>query len=324
MDGYLFLHLSDLVDASALVLCSLLFLAATRLRLFGLAMIFVAIATVLDFLGGSANAFALVRFPLMWTVLILERIYPRNRYQIMGPESLKTASVYGFRQSLSTFVRYLAPALFTTPMSMSLNLKSSPVPFLAQVVLTALLADLSIYLIHRAQHHFATYWKFHKLHHATEELTLLVNFRTHIFEAVLVQMGSRILIYQILGVDAGVKTASVLLAYTTGGMLAHANLDFPKSPRWRWLNYLLVTPNFHALHHSIDGSHCNFGEAFPIWDLAFGTFKMPKEHLSKFGVDDRVFAAKSILAQHFEPFVSTPVPAIGIEADREQPIRQVS
>jgi sterol desaturase/sphingolipid hydroxylase (fatty acid hydroxylase superfamily) len=49
------------------------------------------------------------------------------------------------------------------------------------------------------------------------------------------------------------------------------------SLRWRWLEYLVVTPRFHHIHHSADSRHymANMGNIFSIWDRMFGTYIDP-------------------------------------------------
>jgi sterol desaturase/sphingolipid hydroxylase (fatty acid hydroxylase superfamily) len=47
--------------------------------------------------------------------------------------------------------------------------------------------------------------------------------------------------------------------------------------------YVLATPVFHRWHHTPfeDGGDTNFAGTFPIWDILFGTFRMPKNRLPK-------------------------------------------
>ena len=42
--------------------------------------------------------------------------------------------------------------------------------------------------------------------------------------------------------------------------------------RSRRLEWIFVTPRYHAIHHSSDPQHVgNFGSLFSIWDRLFGT-----------------------------------------------------
>jgi sterol desaturase/sphingolipid hydroxylase (fatty acid hydroxylase superfamily) len=55
-------------------------------------------------------------------------------------------------------------------------------------------------------------------------------------------------------------------------LVAHANLALPS---WvgKILGKLIVTPEFHHLHHSRANAeaNANFGQAFSVWDALFGT-----------------------------------------------------
>src|SRR5207248_10140187 len=55
-------------------------------------------------------------------------------------------------------------------------------------------------------------------------------------------------------------------------LLAHANLALP-SRLSAILGRLIVTPEFHRMHHSREHAeaNANFGQAFSFWDFLFGT-----------------------------------------------------
>ena len=57
----------------------------------------------------------------------------------------------------------------------------------------------------------------------------------------------------------------------------HANLNWTLGP----LKYVIATPVFHRWHHTaLDrGGDTNFAGTFPIWDILFGTFRMPANEL---------------------------------------------
>ena len=56
------------------------------------------------------------------------------------------------------------------------------------------------------------------------------------------------------------------------------------------VKYVLATPVFHRWHHTWleEGGNTNFAGTFPIWDILFGTFRMPENELpADYGVDDQ-------------------------------------
>ena len=57
----------------------------------------------------------------------------------------------------------------------------------------------------------------------------------------------------------------------------HANLNWSLGP----FKYVLATPVFHRWHHTSleQGGNTNFAGTFPLWDILFGTFRMPENVL---------------------------------------------
>jgi sterol desaturase/sphingolipid hydroxylase (fatty acid hydroxylase superfamily) len=75
----------------------------------------------------------------------------------------------------------------------------------------------------------------------------------------------------------GVAPAAVALYAAldwTVQLIAHSNLR-PVRGRVAWLGRVVVTPEFHRLHHSRRRveTDSNYGQVFAFWDLLFGTFR---------------------------------------------------
>jgi sterol desaturase/sphingolipid hydroxylase (fatty acid hydroxylase superfamily) len=288
-----------------------LFVVLTRTRRPGLvvaAFILVSFATYLRPAPGgwhSVTLFSVWSLALFWACIALERVRPRNAYPLLTPESLKSMALMPVRAGVLVASSSLIVLPWQHAALPSLSLGANhDVPVAVQVVIATVLADFVIYWIHRAQHASAFYWKFHMPHHATRELSTVANHRTNVLELALVQVGSRIVLFNLLGISTTAAVASNLIAYTVAGTVSHANIDFPTA-RWRWINYLLVTPNSHARHHALGAASSNFGETFACWDLLFRTFAAPDETMTQFGIDDDGFTEKSLLAQHLHPFAKS-------------------
>jgi sterol desaturase/sphingolipid hydroxylase (fatty acid hydroxylase superfamily) len=68
------------------------------------------------------------------------------------------------------------------------------------------------------------------------------------------------------------------------GAWTHANLSWTFGP----LRYVIASPVFHRWHHSADAAsrEKNYAPMFPVWDLMFGTFYMPRRgRPERFGAD---------------------------------------
>jgi len=69
---------------------------------------------------------------------------------------------------------------------------------------------------------------------------------------------------------------------------------------WRsnWLEWIVVTPRYHHIHHSKNAAHANanFGVTFSIWDRLFGTYVDPEKFTTPitFGIGERVHLARLV------------------------------
>ena len=62
-------------------------------------------------------------------------------------------------------------------------------------------------------------------------------------------------------------------------MLLNDWLHMNVTRRSNWLEWIVVTPRYHHVHHSENPSHANAncGVTFSIWDRLFGTYLYPDE-----------------------------------------------
>jgi sterol desaturase/sphingolipid hydroxylase (fatty acid hydroxylase superfamily) len=170
-------------------------------------------------------------------------------------------------------------------------------PLWAQAFTFLLVSDFLTYWIHRG-FHGAKLWKYHAVHHSSEDLDWISAARFHpvniFLGTVLVDVGLLL---------AGISPNVMLWVgpFTTAtSALVHANLNWTFGP----FKYVLASPVFHRWHHTaLDrGGSSNFAGTFPIWDLLFGTFYMPENELPDgYGIDDQSFP-ESFGAQMLYPF----------------------
>ncbi len=146
-------------------------------------------------------------------------------------------------------------------------------PFAVQVLLATLLAELGKYWAHRWHHTQPALWWLHALHLGSERLYSINNFRVHPLEYAL-KHGLSLLPLMLLGVPADVLLGYIALTQPVQ-MLQHVNLPL----RHGWLNYVFSTNELHRWHHSSlpEEGNSNYGSAWVVWDLVFGTFNYPRE-----------------------------------------------
>jgi sterol desaturase/sphingolipid hydroxylase (fatty acid hydroxylase superfamily) len=170
-------------------------------------------------------------------------------------------------------------------------------PLWAQALVFVIASDFLTYWTHRAFHQ-PDLWKYHAIHHSSEELDWISAARFH---PINIFLGTVLVDVALL--LAGISPNVMLWVgpFTTAvSAMVHANLNWTFGP----FRYVLASPVFHRWHHTAPdrGGDSNFSGTFPIWDLLFGTFYMPANEMpDAYGVDDLHFP-KSFGAQMMYPF----------------------
>lgn len=144
-------------------------------------------------------------------------------------------------------------------------------PVWAEVLVAILILDLTIWAQHLVTHKVPVFWRFHRVHHADRDMDATTGFRFHPVE-ILASMGLKIGMIYLLGPSAlAVLLFEILLSGTA--LFNHSNLALPD-----WLDrvarLVLVTPDMHRVHHSIDRAEhdSNYGFALSLWDRIFRTY----------------------------------------------------
>ncbi|MCW9023304.1 MAG: sterol desaturase family protein [Gammaproteobacteria bacterium] len=146
------------------------------------------------------------------------------------------------------------------------------VPFILAVIVSVIAMDFIIYLQHVMVHAVPTLWRLHRVHHADLDYDVTTGARFHTIEIIL-SMLIKFATIVVLGPPVvAVVIFEVVLNATA--MFNHSNVRLPPGLD-RWLRLLVVTPDMHRVHHSIedDETNSNFGFSLPWWDRIFGTYR---------------------------------------------------
>jgi len=146
-----------------------------------------------------------------------------------------------------------------------------------ELLITVVFLDFMIYVQHVVEHMIPFFWRFHIVHHSDLDLDVSSGLRFHPFEI----LGSMLFkIGLILALGPTPFAVLVFEAILNGmAMFSHSNVALPL---WldRALRYVVVTPDMHRIHHSIEvnETNSNYGFNLSIWDRLLGTYiHVPKK-----------------------------------------------
>jgi sterol desaturase/sphingolipid hydroxylase (fatty acid hydroxylase superfamily) len=146
-------------------------------------------------------------------------------------------------------------------------------PLPLRVILYVVVADFGHYWIHRLMH-TKFVWRVHKWHHSPSYMYWLAGVRATVPQQFLVNIPYVIALPLL---DISPWWFGVLLAAFNAiqNDWMHMNLTWRSS----WLEWLIVTPRYHHIHHSADPNHylANMANLFPIWDRLFRTYLDPEK-----------------------------------------------
>ena len=166
-------------------------------------------------------------------------------------------------------------------------------PLVVRFVLYLIIADFGHYWIHRLLHTPA-FWRAHKWHHYPTYMYWLAGDRGSVIQQILVNMP-----YIFAGVLLDVAPWWIALVIAVKNTLQNdwMHLNVPWGSRW--LEWFIVTPRYHHIHHSDDPEHYrgNLAALFTIWDRLFGTYVDPTStrRALTFGIGEHPPAIRMIL-----------------------------
>jgi sterol desaturase/sphingolipid hydroxylase (fatty acid hydroxylase superfamily) len=219
--------------------------------------------------GGSVQLLRIVllgpiSLGLLGVILIVERVRPAQRRALVAR---------GHRQdALYTILNISLVVPLMTALTLSfVDIARRAVPWIVLphmgvvprgivIAFIFVCMDGLNWFVHLLNHRVRTLWRFHELHHSQEDMNALTVFRTHPFLHVSYVIA---LIPGLVLLANGAVSTSVLIAYAAFVAFAHSNTNLGFGP----LRRILVSPNYHRIHHRRDGAQdVNLGFAFTVWD----------------------------------------------------------
>ena len=214
-------------------------------------------------------------FGIFALMAVWEVIAPRRALTVSKP--LRWASNLGLVFLNSFILRLLFPAAAVGVAAVAhqngwglFNLYE--VDFTVAVIVSVIAMDFVIWVQHVMFHAIPLLWRLHRVHHADLDYDVTTGARFHTIEIILSMLIKFATILLLGPPVVAVVIFEVLLNATA--MFNHGNVGLP--PRLdRVLRWVLVTPDMHRVHHSVedDEANSNFGFSLTWWDRLFGTYR---------------------------------------------------
>ena len=175
-------------------------------------------------------------------------------------------------------------------------------PIWAVWIVTFVMIDFVYYWYHRFSHRVRFMWAVHMNHHSSEEMNFTVSLRQAWFGPI--TKVPFFIVMPLIGFDP-IITAVAGVASTLWGVIGHTQWI----RRLGVLEYILVTPSSHRVHHGSNECYIdkNYGNLLIVWDRLFGTYMYLDREKIIYGVDvfpdeQKNSNIKELLKQPFQKY----------------------
>jgi alkylglycerol monooxygenase len=136
-------------------------------------------------------------------------------------------------------------------------------------VIAFLALDFAGYWVHRLAHTVNFFWNNHIVHHSSEEFNLACALRQSI------SVYFRIYAFLLIPAALFGVPQEVIAVVAPLHLFAQFWYHTQHIHKMGWLEYIIVTPAHHRVHHAINPEYLdkNYGQIFIFWDRMFGTFQ---------------------------------------------------
>ncbi len=140
-------------------------------------------------------------------------------------------------------------------------------------VIAFIILDYGNYIWHILNHRIPLLWRFHLVHHTDHDLDLTTAIRFHFGEMI----GSLFFRGAIVFLSGASPVVVVIyeIIFEAEILFHHSNIRLPFRFE-KVLNFLIVTPRMHGIHHSIikNETDSNYSSVFSFWDRLHNTAKL--------------------------------------------------
>lgn len=207
-------------------------------------------------------------FLLIGIEVLVQQFSKKRLYRL--PDALSNISCGITQQVSGVFLKLLGIGIY---MLVYENLAIWHIPTTWYTLIILFIAtDFAYYWAHRMSHEVNLFWSGHVVHHQSEDYNLSVALRQSSFQTI--WTFAFYLPLALIGFNT-VDFALMAALTTLYQFWIHTQLI----NKLGFLEYILVTPSHHRVHHGRDPKYIdkNHGGAFIWWDMMFGTFQKEEE-----------------------------------------------
>jgi sterol desaturase/sphingolipid hydroxylase (fatty acid hydroxylase superfamily) len=203
---------------------------------------------------------ALVLFEVMYGVLVKKQTYRT----LDAVSSLSSGLTNIIKDSLGLVIMLVSYPFLLEHLSV-FTIENTVIVY----IIAFIAIDFASYWNHRLSHRVNFFWNQHVIHHSSEEFNLACALRQSISNF-LGYFGLLLIPAALVGVP--VEVIGLLLPIHLFAQFWYHTQHIGKLG---WLEYIIVTPSQHRVHHAINDIYLdkNLSAIFCVWDRMFGTFQ---------------------------------------------------
>lgn len=203
---------------------------------------------------------------------ILENLFPFFQYKQSFAKRISHNFALGLLNAIATSLTTILLLKWVWQQNIWLGLFQGIKPLWLVGILSFLLLDAYLYFWHRLMHVWPIAWRFHRVHHTEMSMNISTAYRFHTVEVLLSNL-PKIFLILLFGIRP-IHAVIYELAFTIIVVFHHSNWHLPYRVD-QALSYLIVTPNYHRLHHSqiVKETNSNYASLLTIWDRLFWSFR---------------------------------------------------